>query len=525
MRFSPLASWAARVSAASLALAAVVVAAPSLAFPLGRDHGVPFVVARALLRHGAAPYVDTVDARPPGEYLTYLAPMLLLGARPLAVRAGEFAALVVLAWASARAVAPHARGAGPFAAAALAAALFVFGFHGFWDTGRGQVTCAALLAVAIAVVRAPGPRRTVLALALGGAAATAALLVVPSAVPVVGLAGALALRRIATGDLRGGSAARSAGAWIAGAAAPPLLVGVGLALLGALGPAFTTAAACLSPAPPPSPWTTPLADVARHALHLGLAFYPLGGAALASPALVLLAPRASRAARGDGALVLFVAGATFVAYLLAPSWTPADRVLFVLPVALGAAHATARAARALGPTTGTLAVGALAAVAFASSHARDGLLYRLDRSWTYALGPTTAEARETFARSFLVEPLGYFHVDGYLVAEHVRRRTRDGEPVLVRGYEPQVYAALGREWPGRLPTTVPLRHEGCSAPVRAQWAAEDEEDLRRLRPPFVIALPVPEGPDSPAWFEARGYRQVVRIYELVVLERVDDPRP
>ena len=199
-------------------------------------------------------------------------------------------------------------------------------------------------------------------------------------------------------------------------------------------------------------------------------------------------------------------------------------MLFVLPVALGAAHATARAARALGPTTGTLAVGALAAVAFASSHARDGLLYRLDRSWTYALGPTTAEARETFARSFLVEPSAT-SASTATSWPSVRRRTRDGEPVLVRGYEPQVYAALGREWPGGSRRRCPsargvLRPRACAMGRRGL-----EEDLRRLRPPFVIALPVPEGPDSPAWFEARGYRQVVRIYELVVSERVDDPRP
>lgn len=63
----------------------IAVGAPTLLYPFGRDQG-EYATIAWLLREGFEPYVDIVNIKPPGTYLTHLASQLLFGHSMLSIR-------------------------------------------------------------------------------------------------------------------------------------------------------------------------------------------------------------------------------------------------------------------------------------------------------------------------------------------------------------------------------------------------------------------------------------------------------
>src|SRR4051812_44587367 len=80
---------------------ALAVAAPSLAYPLGRDQALPLFVAREWLS-GRAPYKDAWDQLPPGLYLLNMVENALFGGGATAVRWADLVLILVLGGVCAR---------------------------------------------------------------------------------------------------------------------------------------------------------------------------------------------------------------------------------------------------------------------------------------------------------------------------------------------------------------------------------------------------------------------------------------
>jgi hypothetical protein len=128
---------------------------------------------------------------------------------------------------------------------------------------------------------------------------------------------------------------------------------------------------------------------------------------------------------------------------------------------------------------------------------------------------TTTEVRRTFV-------VGGDGVDigaGDQAAAWIRMNTSPQDALLVRGYEPQLYARSRRHWTGRFfwsghLMVVPGRE-------RDEYLAQDTADFEREPPETVVALnDAPrDSRDSPAWFVRRGYVERERFGPFVILTR------
>ena len=106
-------------------------------------------------------------------------------------------------------------------------------------------------------------------------------------------------------------------------------------------------------------------------------------------------------------------------------------------------------------------------------------------------------------------------------AAWVRVHSEPNDVVLVRGFDPAIYAMANRRYGGRWYCT----HHITSPKVfykRAEWTAQDRADIDRLKPRFVVARVPPDfGPDinDERWFHQLGYRSVERMPPFVLMER------
>ena len=130
-------------------------------------------------------------------------------------------------------------------------------------------------------------------------------------------------------------------------------------------------------------------------------------------------------------------------------------------------------------------------------------------------GRALQELHATFkSNATHVDVAGSENAGSWLLAHSTPRDT-----VVVRGYEPQIYASAERYYAGRFfwsPwLTMPSREY-----KRVEWLAADLDSLARTAPRFAVAYEaaIPEL-DSVAWFEARGYVRRATFGLFVVLER------
>jgi hypothetical protein len=126
----------------------------------------------------------------------------------------------------------------------------------------------------------------------------------------------------------------------------------------------------------------------------------------------------------------------------------------------------------------------------------------------------------------------FYYQDVDEISQWLRRHAQPGDRLLVRRYLPGIYLQSGLRYGGRFfwdsPLTAPTRMYRRDA-----FLAQDRADLERIAPRWVIAfVPRPEMGEwwfpveeiqSPAWFEARGYRAVHAQAGMVVMERVAAP--
>ena len=139
-------------------LAVMILGLPTLALPLGRDHGIGLYIADVMLQ-GGAPYRDAWEIRPPGIFYVYGAYIAAFGKTTITLRLGDLLLQTLTALALCRlGLKTYGRAAGIGAGAFYAACYFMG--NDFWHMGNtdGAVALPAVLALAALLPHRRGPR-------------------------------------------------------------------------------------------------------------------------------------------------------------------------------------------------------------------------------------------------------------------------------------------------------------------------------------------------------------------------------
>jgi hypothetical protein len=154
--------------------------------------------------------------------------------------------------------------------------------------------------------------------------------------------------------------------------------------------------------------------------------------------------------------------------------------------------------------------------------------------WTSSVGGDARLAlgtidRDTRNREYTIESMKFYYHDSEIVGRWLRERSRPGDRLLVRGFQPEIYAVSGLSYGGRF-----FWDDFLTNPRRAyrrdEWLAQDRADLERVKPRWVLAIrarpdlvgwPEPTEIQSVAYFERLGYRRSEEMFQYVVMERSD----
>lgn len=488
---------------------AFVFALPSLGYAFARDQALFFYIGREWL-HGAIPYKDAYDFKPPGIFALNALAIAVLGAHMWSIRLVDILLVLLMGWLVSRAVDRDGEPAhGEVGAIVLMTTAYYFTTLAFEDTAQTEVgESVALLASYVVAKRDPSLRRA--AFVSGVLLAVAVFFKFPA--PVIGV--------VTTGVIlvRGWNAASSRRQ-----AAASLLRVVALQAAGALSvvavvTGYFAAHGALS--------------AAIEMLFLHLWDYhahirvPPDTAAIAFGAnlrvpwnwllfgawLLAVAQAASRGARANlisaataaVLLVLAIVQIVLQRRYLAYYWT------VTAPFAcLCGAHGIAELAR-------TRRRGALAAVAYMTA-------------FGFAAAPDWRPPYRTHVRLFAeylagrigrweyLAPFGDFRMQER-ISGLIRQQARPGDQLMARGYEPAFYALSGLRCPSRFAVEVPFMSEGMTY-KRDEWRAEHERDTWAARVRFVVAFDF--AAEDIRAIEDRGYHETAKEGPYVLLERND----
>lgn len=495
----------------------------SLAYPFGRDQGLFYYAAREWLLRGQVLYRDVWDHKPPVIYLIHMLAIALFGEHMWGIRLIELAVTVpALAWATARLASPRGQPIpdGAWGAAWLGIAVTYYGYCSFWETGQCEIWGA--LFATCSLTAAWHARRQMRGYAAAGVFCALSLFTKPPMIFFVLLTvGAVVLRTRAHGGEKTRAAVRGLAVFALG----------GCAVCGAILLYFAAHGAL-----------QPMLDILIFANGVYVdkerTFNNAGDFLTASLATVIgLTPY-------SGAFILIVGCAFFLGFV------SRDRSLLLrysLPVLLVMASYGAVVIQlkmyAYHWVTIVAASGVLTTNVYLD-------LARIARSrpagWLAPLvllafvpgmfplsGPpvqrwliTTAHTlryelgrinREELSFAFDLPPFYAYH-DAELTGLWIRRHSRPEDTLVVRGFEPEIYAISGRHFTGRFFWTTFL-----ASPTRKykreQWLAEDRRALERHPPRYAVMFAAVEtGIDSASWFEELGYERRIEIGAFVVLE-------
>jgi 4-amino-4-deoxy-L-arabinose transferase-like glycosyltransferase len=512
-----------------LALGALGVAfgSVSLSFPFGRDQGAFFYVAREWLRHGAVPYRDAFEQKPPGVLMAHALAIALFGEHMVSIRVLELACVVALGLVCARLATPADEPVPPGigGAAVLVACVLYFGFFDFWNTAQCEIWCTtAAMGSACVVARArAGPR----ALLLGGALGGLALLFKPPAAPLVAFAAFSALARAAHGS--GSRAKRVGGAALlygAGVAAPATMVAAYFALAGGLAAAIDVQVGA-------NGWylrhqtnVEGVFEVLRRSHGLYKLFEPVSALLLEAVVLGLVVGvvRGDRALRDRHAAALAACACAFAGVLVQMKLYLYHWGLMVGPATLVAANVAldvAALARWRWPTRATTLAAALFAGNFTVAYALTGrAANRWGEEMAAAAGWLSGRTDEVaFGHSFDSPDVDYPFEEARETAAWLRDHTSPTDEVAVRGFDAEIYAMARRRFHGRFFCTNFLSDPNL-AYRRDEWLREDRAVFEQDPPRWIVTwVNLPEVPDAPSTFLALGYVERARIGSFVILER------
>jgi hypothetical protein len=506
--------------------------APSLAYPYGRDQGLFHYIGREWFVHGAVPYRDTFDLKPPPIYFVYGICARIFGDAMWGIRLVEWLLLVPLCGflaASLSTAKDERTSKMRIALGILGGNVLYFGFFDFWNSGQCEIWCATacLLAVWFVLRTQIPPFR---AAALSGICAGFAFLMKPPAAPMVLVIIATVLAKHGVHRKENRKPALLALVSFGGAA-----IGVGLVTLlyFVKAGAFTELVDVLvnynreyvkydRDGNDLSDFVTRVFGDHHHydpwatALHffivLGVVRGGIDGRDKdARPRWILAAAFLATAALG-----VFVQ-AKFYQYHYG---------LLVTGEMLGGLLILGDLERRLAATRGKtvlLALAPLLLFLLSFPHFRRHFEYA---AWTarYVFG---TEERDWFTDKFRAPGIHYYFKDREQIGVWVREHSNPDDKVLVRAFEPTIYVSAQRSYGGRFATTHHLNSHKVLY-RRAEWRAQDRRDIERIKPRYIVAMrprpdmtswPDPEEIDDATFFAQFGYRQVHAMYQFVVMER------
>ncbi|HEY1692343.1 MAG TPA: hypothetical protein VGG39_09280 [Polyangiaceae bacterium] len=498
----------------------LVVALPSLAYPLARDQAVFAYVAREWLRHGSVVYRDVFDHKTPGIYVVDTLATALLGDHTWTIRAVEIPTVMAIGWMAASFVQrwtrsrnePGLRGTG-----VLAACILHFGFLGFWDTGQCEIWCVffTLGALLYALPRSGHGWRSIVAGLLAGCS----LLMKPTSLPLEVVVCAVVLRGASARRDRARALARFAGA----ALVPSLLSALYLWHRGALGDAvgilFGANAEYAA-----HENVGGVSDAVSHTLDAVRLYLPLSLVLGYGAVVAWLRARAGGNAANAALyrLVFALAAAGFLGvavqlkfYLYHFELVGVAGVLAA--VALGRDASAEMARRGVGAAKRGAIVAAHLVGLFALSWTAEHRWFRDARD--AVLVAAGAIPRAQLAADFRVPSEHFDENDSERVAAWLRQQADPGDELCVRSFEPQIYLLTGMRCESRFFWTAWIT-DARRQYHRDEWLAEDRDALTRSRPRFVtVKAEANGGVDQEPFFTAMGYARRATIGEFFVLER------
>lgn len=491
----------------------------SLPLPFGRDQGLYYYVGREWFLRGAIPYRDVFEQKTPGIFLVYGLSVELFGRHLWSERLLELLCVVALGLASAFAL--TVRGERPvrglLGGSVFAASFLYYGIFDFWNTGQCEIWCAGFCMLALA--SALRMERERLAGVVSGLLMGIAFVFKPPCAtifPAIVLAYAWRVRGSRLRRALGSLAALGAAAAVA-----PLAI---LAYLGAKGALPATRDVLVDGNG--YYWkhergAETASEVVRWVIHYYRMVSPLSTwLVVALAALALISAR--RAARknlwrhllsfacGAGGLATVISQLKFCPYhfgIMIMGMTMTASTMMIDGIALLRERRVGRWVPAL--------VSASLVVSFLFT---DPLRWWSDGAyltWQRATGKLDDLG---YAEQFAAPGLDFNARPGTEVSLWLRANTKPDDVVLVRGFEPQIYAMSDRYYDGRWFwtsfLTLPSR-----AYRRTELLAEDESWFTQHPPTYVVALDFPDGIDSAAYFTRRGYEPRHRVGHFVVMSR------
>lgn len=492
-------------------------------FPFGGDQGLYHYVGREWL-HGHVPYRDVIDHKTPGIYMVHALAVALFGDNMWGVRILEFVAVLLtgLVGASFTAERGERPAPGVRGATILAASLLFYGFNSFWDSSQSEIWYGLLGVSSVWAARRieREPRAQIAAGFLAGLA----LVMKPPSIWFVLTAIVVMLAR-----------ARESGAPSLrplGLALARFSLGGALALVPILG-YFGIVGAW------PEMYHIVVRSNARYArMEKGAESYDdvvrrlldfLFVPSLVTPLLAFGAwlglgigvGRRDRFLRDRHLLAIVLVACAFGAVILQMKFYLLHFTVVVAPATVLCANlaldarqllARSRVGRALGPAL-------FAAVLMLCWTRTPGFPYWRDESRHTARYLRGGMTRAQFADFFQVPALNFYYGRSEEAALWVRDHSNPEDNVVVRGFEPHLYAVMQRRYSGRhfwtMFLTSPRRGDESEL---AAWNAEDSANLANYPPRYAVTLNNAFlAQDSVQWFLERGYqiRQVIHQYTIM----------
>ncbi len=494
---------------AALWLAALTIALPSLAYPLGRDQGVYFYVAREWLNHGSIPYRDLFDHKPPGIYVIYALAIALFRSHVWGIRVMEMAALGGSAWLATRLTKPR-DGVAPSAAfVALFGSCLYFGVLNFWDTAQCELWCVTTALAAAYCAQRSGWRWVA---ASGALFAFTVLIKLPAVffgLPIFALVWAENAERRAR-----------VLTWLVAGAAVVAAFAVYFGAHGALGQATdiifraNVYYASHEHVDGFSDGVTRVLDVFRLFMPLSLVLvYALGGLPFFNKRAELRADRRRVLLWSAAALVGVVAQLKLYNFhfvlMLAPALLAGalvSRALEVWAVERGSSLGRVRAI-----------LGANVLVLFALSWPGEHMWFATARD--VALVEVGARPRQEMLAHFTLPYADFDEGANEQVALWIQANSSPLDVVCVRRFEPEIYALSDRSCSSPFFWTYWLT-EPSRAYRRGEFLEEDREALERTRPKIMVARREARAGeiDDASYAEGLGYvrRKEIGPYILMV---------
>lgn len=502
--------------------------APSIAYPYGRDQGLFHYIGREWFVHGAVPYRDTFDLKPPPIYLVYGICARVFGDAMWGIRLVEWLLLVPLCGFLAASLASPPEERTPklrIAFGVFVANVVYFGFFDFWNTGQCELWCAVACLLGVWIIQ-----RTKLSIhraaALSGICAGFAFLMKPPAALMV---------LVVVWTLVWKHRAERKKAVLATLTFGASAVAVGVVTL----LYFVKAGAFREMVDVLVNYNREYVKYDRDGNDLSDFVTRVGGdhhyfdpwATAVHFFVGLGAIRGGIDGKDREARPRWLLAAAFIVtaalgVFLQRKFYHYHYGLLVTGEALGVLLLLGDLARMIPErrlkTTMLAAVPALLLVLSLPSFRGTAEF----QWWTlqYLFG---GESRDWYTDKFRAGGIHYYFKDREQIGDWVREHSNPNDRVLVRAFEPTIYISAQRSYGGRFATTHHLNSHKVLY-RRAEWRAEDRADIERIKPRYIVAMrprpdvpgwPDPEEIDDATFFAQFGYHEVFSRYQFVVMER------